>query len=298
MRVALATCAELPHLDGDDEPLVEALTARGAEVCHPVWSAGDAPFVDANVSVIRSTWDYTQHHQAFVAWAERVDTATGGRLWNRASVVRWNAHKGYLLELEQHGVAVVPTRLLRAGSAVDVARLAREAGWQRGLVVKPAVSAGARDSLKLGADDLEAAQAHAERLLTTKDVLVQPFVPGIAAGELSLIFVAQRGALRFAHAVTKTPAAGDFRTQPEFRARIERVDPPAPWLGAAERALAAVREPLLYARVDLVQGDDGAPWLMELELIEPCLYLCWQRASAAALADAILARGSLPAGAA
>ena len=288
MKIALATCAELPHLDGDDEPLLEALTARGAELCHPVWDAGDAPFVDAELTVIRSTWDYTLKHQAFVAWAERVDDATGGRLANRASVVRWNSHKGYLLELQRAGVAIVPTRLLPAGSAVELERLARELHWQRGLVVKPAVSAGSRDSFRLAPEEIGRAHEQVAALLATRDLLVQPFVPGIASGEMSLMFFLQHGALRFSHAVNKTPATGDFRSQPEFRARIERVDPPEAWREAAAAALLTVQERLLYARVDLVAGDDSAPWLMELELIEPCLYLCWRRESAAMFAEAIL----------
>ena len=290
MKVALATCAELPHLDGDEAPLVAALASRGVEVRHPAWDAGDAPFLDVDLTVIRSTWDYTRKAEAFVAWAERIDAASRGRLCNPAAVVRWNAHKRYLLELQRAGVAVVPTRSLPAGSRCDLARLLGEAGWHGGAVVKPAVSAGSRDSIRVTRDGLAAAQEHVERLLPTRDLLVQPFVPGIAQGELSLIFVERAGALSFAHAVNKVPAAGDFRSQPEFRSQVERVEPGPAWRAAAERALAEVKAPLLYARVDLVAGEHGAPWLMELELIEPSLYLGWCPASAERLADAIVAR--------
>ncbi|MBI1945073.1 MAG: hypothetical protein HYS27_05220 [Deltaproteobacteria bacterium] len=290
MKVALATCAELPHLDDDDQPLVAALSARGVEVSHPIWDAGDAPFLDAELTVIRSTWDYTTKALAFVAWAERVERGSQGRLCNPAGVVRWNAHKGYLLELERKGVAIVPTRLLPAGTSCDVARLASDAGWREGIVVKPAVSAGSRDSIVVAADEVARAQHHVDRLLPTRDLLVQPFVPGIAAGELSLIYLEHEGALRFAHAVNKVPAQGEFRSQPEFRARVERVEPLPAWRAAADHILATVHERLLYARVDLVTGHGGAPWLMELELIEPSLYLAWAPESAALLADAVVAR--------
>lgn len=289
MKVALATCAELPHLDDDETPLVRALAARGVEVSHPVWDAGDAPFLEADLTVIRSTWDYTSKVEAFVAWAGRVD-ASGDRLCNQASIVRWNSHKGYLLELNAKGVPIVPTRLLPAGTSCDLVRLARDAGWRDGVVAKPAVSAGSRDSIMVTPAGLAQAQGYFDRLLPTRDLLVQPFVPGIAEGELSLIYLEHQGALRFAHAVNKVPARGDFRSQPEFRAEVVAADPPPAWRAAADHALASVHGRLLYARVDLVAGDDGVPWLMELELIEPCLYLGWAPASAQLLADAVVAR--------
>ncbi|OGQ23689.1 MAG: hypothetical protein A2138_00955 [Deltaproteobacteria bacterium RBG_16_71_12] len=290
MRVALATCAELPHLDGDDAPLVAALRRRGVEVSHPVWDAGDAPFLAAGLTVIRSTWDYTTNAAAFVAWAGRVDAGSGGRLCNPASVVRWNSHKGYLLELSAKGVPIVPTRLLPAGTSCDLVRLAREEGWHGGVVAKPAVSAGSRDSMMVTPAGLAYTQDYFDRLLPTRDLLVQPFVPGIAEGELSLIYLEHAGALRFAHAVNKVPADGDFRSQPEFRAEVRTATPPRAWRDAAERALSSVTERLLYARVDLVAGDGGAPWLMELELIEPSLYLAWAAPSTETLADAIVER--------
>lgn len=290
MKVALATCAELPHLDGDDHPLVAALAARGVEVCHPVWDAGDAPFLAADLTVIRSTWDYTHKADAFVAWATRIDDATGGRLCNPAEVVRWNTHKRYLLELQAQGVATVPTAMLPAGVATDLGALLATRGWTRGAVVKPAVSAGSRDIERVRGPDVAAAQALVNRLSPTRELLVQPFVAGIALGELSLIYLGDHGRLCFAHAVNKVPATEDFRSQPEFQARVEPVEPPSAWRAAADRALACVRGELLYARVDLVAGDDGAPWLMELELVEPSLYLSWSERSAVLLADAIVAR--------
>lgn len=290
MKVALATCAELPHLDGDEAPLVAALRARGVDVTHPAWDGGDAPFLEADLTVIRSTWDYTRKAAAFVAWAERIDGGTGGRLCNPARVVRWNSHKRYLLELEDQGVAIVPTRYLAAGSTVHFESLVREAGWRHGAVAKPAVSAGSRDSIMVTDEGVAHAQDYFDRLLPTRDLLVQPFVPGIADGELSLIYLEHEGRLRFAHAVNKVPAHGDFRSQPEFRADVGVAEPAPAWREAADGILALVKEPLLYARVDLVAGDGGAPWLMELELIEPSLYLAWCPRSAEVLADAIVER--------
>lgn len=290
LKVALATCAELPHLDADEAPLVQALQARSVEVSHPAWDAGDAPFLDADLAVIRSTWDYTRKAPAFVQWAQRIDAASGGRLCNPARVVQWNHHKRYLLTLAEQGAPIVPTLYLPAGSRFDLERAVHDAGWLHGVVGKPAVSAGSRDSIQVAAADLEKAAPWFHAMLASRDLLVQPFVPGIAAGELSLIYLEEAGQLRFAHAVNKVPAQGDFRSQPEFSSTVSRVEPAPAFRHAADKILGLVQEPLLYARVDLVAGTDGQPWLMELELIEPSLYLSWNPPSAERLADAIVAR--------
>lgn len=292
MKVALATCAELPHLDADEAPLVAALHARGVVVSHPAWDGGDAPFLDADLTVIRSTWDYTRKAAAFVHWAARIDAGSGGRLCNPARVVQWNHHKRYLLSLAERGADIVPTLYLPAGSRLELERAVKDAGWLDGVVGKPAVSAGSRDSIQVPPTGLAAAQPWFDAMLATRDLLVQPFVPGIAEGELSLIYLEEAGQLRFAHAVNKVPAQGDFRSQPEFRSTVARTDPPPAFRQAADRILALVADPLLYARVDLVAGADGQPWLMELELIEPSLYLSWNPPSAERLADAIVARAA------
>lgn len=304
--VALATCRELPHLDADEAPLVRALAARGITPAAIPWDAGDEAFFAQPLTVIRSTWDYTERVDAFVAWAARIEAQ--GRIYNKASVVRWNTHKRYLLELEKEGHAIVPTLLLAKSARVDVAATLAERGWTRGAVVKPAVSAGSRDTVRVGAlgsgagakgarastsgdefdgtgDGLAAAQALVDALVPERDMLVQPFVDGVAGGELSLIYV-DGG---FTHAVNKVPVAGDFRSQPEFGSRVERVDPPAAARRAADDILRTVGGELLYARADFVI-DHGRPLLMELELVEPSLYFAFHDAAADALAQAIARR--------
>ena len=141
MKVALATCTELPHLDGDESHLVDALKAKGIEHVIAPWDGPDAPFVDADVAVIRSTWDYTQRVDEFVAWAARLELAMkakGRELLNPASVVRWNTHKRYLTELAKEGIAIVPTVIVQR---CDLKAVLSERGWSNGAVVKPCVSA-------------------------------------------------------------------------------------------------------------------------------------------------------------
>lgn len=302
-RIALATCRELPHLDGDEGPLLAALEARGIRFVVAPWDGGDEPFLDSSLTLIRSTWDYTAHVEAFVAWAARIEAR--GRIANSASVVRWNTHKRYLVELAAEGIATVPTALLECGRRVELAGLLAERGWTAGCVVKPAVSAGAKDTLLVMPGDEPAhagAQALLDEHLPGRDMLVQPWVESIAAGELSLIYI--DGA--FSHAVNKVPRAGDFRSQPEFGSRVERVEPSALERATADDVLGTVGGKLLYARVDFVRRVPGAgavgdadprPWLMELELVEPSLYLRWDGAAAGRLADAIVRRLGQPAGA-
>lgn len=282
--IALATCQELPNLDGDEAPLVRALEARGLPFVIAAWDAGDAPFVDSALTVIRSTWDYHAKVHDFVAWAQRVERSS--RLWNPASVVRWNSHKRYLLELAREGHAVVPTVLLEKGRRASLRGLLEERRWLKGAVVKPAVSAGSHDTVRVVGLDVDEGQALLDAHLSTRDFMVQPFVDAIARGEQSLIYIDGR----FSHAVHKRPKRDDFRSQPEFGSHVERVEPPAHVRVAADELLRTVGGQLLYARVDLVEGDDGRPWLMELELVEPCLYLDWDEGAADKLVDAIAAR--------
>jgi glutathione synthase/RimK-type ligase-like ATP-grasp enzyme len=235
------------------------------------WVAWDDPSVDwasFDAAWIRSTWNYTAAPAEFLAWATA--TAAVTRLWNPAHVVTWNSHKSYLLDLAARGVAVVPTELIRAGEPVDLAALMAERGWSE-VVVKPAVSVGAIGAVRVeAAAAAEWSEAHAEweAVRGGVDCLVQPLMAGVADGEVSMIVI--DGTLT--HAVVKVPAAGDFRVHVQYGGQ-ELAHQPAPAERAlAEAAVEAVGEPLLYARVDVVAAEDG-PRLMELELIEPSLFL-------------------------
>ena len=285
-RVALATCAELPDLDSDDHVLVAALKAAGADVSLPVWDGPAAAFSKqaVDVTVIRSTWDYTTRREQFLQWADMVDAT--GRLMNPASVVRWNTDKRYMQSLAEHRVATVPTVFLEAGPPsrfVDVVKNLGKAS--RGYVLKPTVGAGSRNTISVKASEAAAAQAFLDKVQPREGVMVQPFLPAIADGEVSLVFIDGR----FSHAVNKRPKEGDFRSQPEFGSVITRHEPTAAERAVADTALHVTGGFLLYARVDLVRGLDDRPVVMELELTEPCLYLNWSDTAAGVLAAAIIA---------
>jgi glutathione synthase/RimK-type ligase-like ATP-grasp enzyme len=289
LRVALVTCADLPDLDADDRPLKVALESRGITVTLPRWDGPRAAFApDAcDVVVLRNPWDYTTRLADFLAFVD--DVAAMNRLENPAAVVRDNTNKRYLRRLADADVPTVPTVWCERGDDVDFAAVKAGLPTADGYVLKPIVGAGSRDTIKVAAADDDDANAFLRRVLPVEGVMVQPFLPRIVDGEVSLIFL--DGA--FSHAVIKTPRAGDFRSQPEFGSVVTAYVPTAREREIAASALAAAgASDLLYARVDLVIGLDGAPAVIEVELTEPSLYLGWAEGAADRLAEAIVARAA------
>jgi glutathione synthase/RimK-type ligase-like ATP-grasp enzyme len=285
MTIVLATSAALPGLAADDRLLLRALRERGLAAEPVVWEDRLFDWRDATICVIRSAWDYAYRREEFLAWVRR--TAEVVPLWNPAPVVVWNTHKQYLVDLAHRGVPTVPTRMMGAGSRASLADVLAETGWEDA-ILKAAVAQTGRYLMRVRPDDRAAGQRRLDRLLRTEDMLVQPFLPGVTTeGETSLMFL--DGA--FSHAARKRPAPGDFRVHDDFDGTMEAVTPDAAQLDVARRALAAVGEPLLYARVDLVPGPDG-PVVMELELVEPDLYLATAPGAAARLAEAVAARAA------
>jgi O-ureido-D-serine cyclo-ligase len=239
--------------------------------------AWDDPAVDwgsARAVVLRSTWNYVRQHRRFLDWLEACAAATA--LWNPLPVVRWNIDKRYLLELALAGAPVVPTCLLERGTSP---RLEVVAGDWAEVVVKPVISAGSFGTNRWRREQFPEAQQSLDEMLAERDMLLQPYFSSVEEhGERSLIWI--DGA--FTHEIRK---GARFSGQPQ------RVSSPQP-VGEAERAvaervLAAAPGPLLYARVDLARDAEGRPHLMELELIEPSLFLAGAPEATARLAAAI-----------
>jgi glutathione synthase/RimK-type ligase-like ATP-grasp enzyme len=286
-RVALATCAALRELSDDDRPLLAELWGLGIKAEPAVWDDASVDWKSYDAVVIRSTWDYHLSPASFSAWLARLE-ALGVPLWNPAPVVRANADKSYLRELEARGVSVVPTLWIEQGKPAVLDALLASRGWADA-VVKPVISGGAfrTSRVKRGGD---AGQAALDDVLAHSAAMVQPFLPEIAAeGEWSFIFLGGE----FSHAVLKTPRAGDFRVQEDHGGRTERREPPPGLLTQAREAAIAGPTPWLYARVDGVRRGDELV-VIELELIEPSLYLRHSPTAARKLADAIKARLSNP----
>lgn len=281
-RVALATSAAYATLAPDDRPLAAALDRRGIEAVPAVWDDAAVAWRDFDAVVVRSCWDYHHRPDRFAAWVSWIERL-GVPLWNPPAVLRWNADKRYLRELEARGVRVVPTAWIEPGGETTLAALLRERGWTDA-VVKPAVSASAHGTWRTALASADADEARF-RAAARERLLVQPFVREVAeSGEWSLVFFGGR----FSHAVLKRPRAGDFRVQAEHGGE-HRLLPADPGLvREAEAVLAAAPPGWLYARVDgCVVG--GRLCLMELELLEPMLFLEAEPLAAERFADALVA---------
>jgi glutathione synthase/RimK-type ligase-like ATP-grasp enzyme len=283
-RIALATYEHAPGLAPDDRLLIPALESCGLVPVPTVWSDANAPWDSFDAVVIRSCWDYHLRAAEFAAWLARLESARVP-VFNSPAIVRWNADKRYLLDLVRHGVATIPTMIVEQGGPDEIARVAAAEAWTR-IVVKPAVSASGYETYAMSLPFDDGAVASLRRATAVGHVLVQPFAEEVPRdGEYSFTFI--DGA--FSHATIKRATAGEFRVQTEHGGRVDRIKASESLTSQAARALRVLPEVPLYARVDGIARAD-AFLLMELELIEPNLFLEYQDGSADRMARAIAAR--------
>ena len=278
-RLALATCDKFPNLAVDDQSLIQPLADRDIHAEPAVWTDSEFDWPSLDGVVIRSCWDYHFKVDRFRQWIASLEAA-GVRVWNTPQTLIWNSNKTYLRDLEREGVAIVPTLWPEHG--FQLKDRVREAGWQS-VVVKPRVSATAYRTCVISAQGTNEGQKLLNELIGGPGAMVQQFIEGIRTkGEWSLIFFAGS----FSHAVLKLPKAGDFRVQHDFGGTAHLAQAPRFVLQAAALAVAAVEPAPLYARVDGVE-QDGEFLLMELELIEPVLFLKLDPHAPARFAEAI-----------
>lgn len=273
----MRTCAFLTtdDLEGyvqDDDLLHPPLGNLGWRVDSVPWRRSGVDWGRYDLVVIRSTWDYQHDPDAFLDVLGRIE-ASGSLLANDLWLVRWNHRKTYLRELESRGVPIVPTVWGHDLDDATLGTLHRDLGG--GIVVKPVIGASAGDTFRLPGDPDPAQSARACAALRGRDFMAQPFMDAIVdEGEFSLFYFAGE----LSHGVLKTPARGDFRVQEEHGGRLRAVTPEPRLRQRAEAVLGALPSPPVYARVDLVRsagsgGGDDDFLLMEVELIEPSLYL-------------------------
>jgi len=271
------TLEETGHYVMDDDLAIPPLEARGWKVEVIPWrqvvrdvTAGSESGGLPRVVVVRSTWDYHRAPGAFLDGMAALERA-GIQVENGLPWLRWNLDKRYLRELEARGIPIVPTLWRDQGlEAGDLGEAAAHFGAPE-LVVKPVVGASAEDTLRIPVDRIGEMEPDALALFPGRPLQLQPFLPDVLTeGEYSLVYFDGR----YSHTLLKTPAEGDFRVQEEYGSRLTTVDPGPHLRDAGERVMGSLPLPgiPLYARVDLVRHQ-GEWVLMELELIEPSLYL-------------------------
>jgi glutathione synthase/RimK-type ligase-like ATP-grasp enzyme len=227
--------------------------------------------------MLRSTWDYHLAPDAFCDWIARLEAAQV-RLFNPAPLLRWNLRKNYLRELANKGIETVPTEW--CDLPASLAERMRFHGWERA-VAKPQISASAYRTLLVDAATAgDHEQSFAEMCRAAGGAMLQPYLDEIESeGEWSLMFFAGE----FSHAALKKPAAGDFRVQNEFGGTATLKPPPEDALHSANKILSFLPDLPLYCRIDGVCRT-GVFLLMEVELIEPQLFLRLHPPSAGLLA--------------
>ncbi len=265
----------------DENLLIAALTELGISSERVDWSRADVDWASYPLAVFRTTWDYFDRFAEFAPWLARVQTMT--RLCNDATTIHWNMDKHYLADLEARGLPVVPSRFVERGTTMHLRELLETADWDEA-VIKPCISGGARHTYRVNRANAAEIEATVRPLLAAEAFLVQPFVPAIMTqGEDSLMVFGGR----YSHAIRKIAKPGDFRVQDDHGGTAHAYDATAAQIELAERAIAACDPRPTYGRVDLVQDETGQWALMELELIEPELWLRYHPPSAAKFARAI-----------
>ena len=252
----------------DDDLAIPLLNSRGFSVESAAWQRTDVDWRAFDAVIIRSTWDYHHDPDRFLAVLAEIE-ACGTPLLNPRRIVEWNSRKTYLRDLFDRGVPIVPTIWRDALASGELASLYAQVGAPE-IVVKPVVGANANGAFRLDARGVVDRAADVEAFYANRALMAQPFVSSVATeGEFSLFYF--NGT--FSHAIVKRPASGDFRVQEEHGGAIDTLTPDVRLRASGDKAIRAIGETLLYARADFVRGNGGEHLLMELELIEPSLYL-------------------------
>ncbi|MCJ0742404.1 ATP-grasp domain-containing protein [Pedobacter montanisoli] len=272
MKLALITYLDKgkyasPTAENEDDILLRFLKGKGLNIEKIIWNDQNVNWSDFEYAILKSPWDYFDLINDFNAWLNQIE-ASGVKLLNPFNVVRWNSNKHYLKDIADAGLNVTPSAFLLKGEPVDLKAYFTHFNTQQ-LIVKPTVSGGAKNTLKITPENLAEAEQQLHIFLKDEDFIVQPFLKEIEeTGEWSYLFFGGK----FSHALLKTAKPGDFRVQHTFGGTIIPKTVTLDETKAAEQYIKQFAQSCLYARVDGVYLN-GVFHLMELELIEPFLFL-------------------------
>lgn len=254
-------------IENENLLLLEFLQGKGLKIQREVWDDPQVDWAAYDLAILKAPWDYFDKIEQFNQWLRQLDEA-GVRLLNPTDTVRWNSDKHYLQDLAAAGMDIIPSSFLEKGQQAD---------WQsyfdhfqaEKLIMKPAVSGGAKNTFVLKREEILSEIPKLQSLLNEEAYLLQPFISRIQEeGEWSFVFFGGR----FSHCLLKTAKSGDFRVQHVHGGAVHAMEPPKDLLEVARQYVDTFAKGCLYARVDGVRLD-GTFALMELELIEPYLYL-------------------------
>lgn len=250
----------------EDGLLMEALSAKGFRVGRTNWDDPTFDWASARYIIFRTTWDYFERYPEFSEWLEQTSRLTS--MINPYETILWNIDKHYLLDLQNKGIRIPPTLFLESGETRSLSRIIRQSGW-KDIILKPAVSGGARHTYLLNESTAGEQEALFRELISGESMLLQEFqqsVPG--RGELAFMVFGGR----FSHAILKKAKNGDFRVQDDFGGSVQDYRPEKKEIEFAEKTVAACEPVPVYARVDVIRDNLDQLCVSELELIEPELW--------------------------
>jgi glutathione synthase/RimK-type ligase-like ATP-grasp enzyme len=281
-KIAFATNREFRNLTEDDRAVIEPLLERNIEVVPLIWDDPEAwDRSDLDLVVVRSCWNYHLNPTDFLAWTNKIENS-GLPLWNSKAIIEWNHDKHYLQELDRRGIPIAPTVWLKQNESGSLAKILNTEKWELA-VVKPAISATSFQTWVVRANAAEQHQQRIDSMLQESGVLIQRLLHEVQTlGEWSFLFFGNR----YSHAVLKRARPDEFRVQEEFGGTIESAIAAPSLLQQVQEWIKILNLDLLYARVDAVEVR-SALVLMELELIEPSLFLKSDAEAAERFADAI-----------
>jgi len=279
MKIALASCSELPGWEIDDAPLIDSLKEKGVDIHRPAWT-DDVDWTQFDATIIRTTWDYHLNIDAFLEWSGKVP-----RLYNNAEIVKWNANKSYLKEMESKGAVIAKTAWIPINTKCCIEEIMDDFGSTYGFI-KPQIGACASDTFRFKQDEFEKAQSFLNERLSM-EMMVQPYIESVETiGELTAIYIGGQ----FSHGVQKIPVKGDYRVQDDFGAQDMPYAFTEDEIALMDELLTLVpqHESLVYARFDFLKSNDDELLLNELELIEPSLFFRHCPKAAHLFADVII----------
>ncbi|MBU1637396.1 hypothetical protein KKC97_06995 [bacterium] len=288
MKIGLVTCSDLPALIPGDQLLQKELLARGHNAQAVVWDS-EVEWETFDYLIIRNPWDYSWRITEFLRWVTHIERLEIP-LHNPPAMIRWNSSKGYLRELQAAGIAIPETEWIPSGVVLNLKKILEERKWQEA-IVKPLISASARDTFRFTINEADELSAEIAKLRKTgvmlakhsydlhtahrearpeRDWMVQEFLPEILeSGEFSFVFFNGN----YSHTINKTPKAGDYRIQQRHGGTYRAAAPDQNLISQARTVLSKIpfdTSPL-YARVDGIIRNNQLI-LTELELLEPDLY--------------------------
>lgn len=272
MNIALVTYLDKGAYDSttvesEDDKLLNFLNEKELNIEKVIWNDPRVNWENYSLAILKSPWDYFDLIEEFYSWLDLLE-AKNIKLLNPIEVVRWNANKQYLQEIEAAGLKITPSFFLQNKESVNLEHFFEKFNTNK-LIVKPCVSGGAKNTFKVTTDNVNEVNQKLNLLIQDEDFIIQPFLPEILeSGEWSFIFF--NGA--YSHSLIKQAKPGDFRVQPAHGGSVHPQKPSEELIATAQQYVTLFAKDCLYARVDgtIVNGDF---LLMELELIEPFLFL-------------------------